>query len=40
MKYRRTGAKDIGFSKHDARRVKQPHDDQLVIMLAIKGYTC
>lgn len=38
MKYRRTRAKDIVFSKHDARGVKQPYDDPLVIMLAKEGY--
>ena len=38
MKCRRTRVEDILFSEHDARRVKQPHDDLLVIMLAIKGY--
>ena len=40
-KYRKTGAEDIMFLEHNARGVKQPHDDLLVIMLAIEGYnTC
>ena len=40
-KYRRTKAKDIVFLEHDAKGVKQPHDNLLVIMLAIEGYnTC
>ena len=26
------------FSEEDARRVKQPHDDPLVIMLTIEGF--
>ena len=30
--------KDIMFSKEDARGVKQPHDDPLVIMLMIEGF--
>ena len=30
--------RDILFSKEDARGVKQPHDDPLVIMLVIKGF--
>ena len=37
-KCKRTREKDIMFLEHDARGVKQPHDDQLVIMLAIEGY--
>ena len=30
--------RDILFSKEDARGVKQPHDDPLVIMLMIEGF--
>ena len=30
--------RDILFSEEDARGVKQPHDDPLVIMLMIKGF--
>ena len=30
--------KDILISKEDARGVKQPHDDPLVIMLMIEGF--
>jgi len=26
------------FSKEDAREVKQPHDDPLIIMLTIEGF--
>ena len=37
LKQRRTN-KDILFSKEDARGVKQPHDDPLVIMLIIEGF--
>jgi len=29
---------DMVFSKEDARGVKQPHDDPLVIMLMIEGF--
>ena len=29
---------DILFSEEDARGVKQPHDDSLVIMLMIEGF--
>lgn len=29
---------DILFSEEDARGVKQPHNDLLVIMLMIKGF--
>ena len=37
LKQRRTDL-DITFSEEDARRVKQPHDDPLVIMLMIEGF--
>jgi len=37
LKQRRTD-RDILFSKEDARRVKQPHDDLLVIMFMIEGF--
>ena len=37
LKHRRTN-QDMLFSEEDARRVKQPHDDPLVIMLMIKGF--
>ena len=37
LKQRRTG-QDMLFLKEDARGVKQPHDDPLVIMLMIKGF--
>ena len=30
--------RDMFFSKEDARGVKQPHDDSLVIMLTIEGF--
>ena len=30
--------RDIFFSEKDARRVKQPHNDPLVIMLTIEGF--
>ena len=30
--------RDILFSKEDARGVKQPHDNPLVIMLMIEGF--
>jgi len=30
--------RDILFSKEDAKGVKQPHDDLLVIMLVIEGF--
>ena len=36
-KYRRNKAKDIVFSEHNARGVKQPHGDPLLIMIAIEG---
>ena len=36
-KYRRT-SQDICFSEEDARGVKQPHDDPLVIMVMIEGF--
>ena len=37
LKYRRT-SQDICFSKEDARGVKQPYDDHLVIMILIEGF--
>nr|XP_023929259.1 uncharacterized protein LOC112040606 [Quercus suber] len=37
LKQRRT-ERDILFSEEDARGVKQPHDDPLVIMLMIEGF--
>lgn len=37
LKQRRTDL-DITFSEEDARRVKQTHDDPLVIMLMIEGF--
>ncbi|XP_030973259.1 uncharacterized protein LOC115993118 [Quercus lobata] len=36
-KQRRT-SEDLHFSKEDARSVKQPHDDPLVIMIMIEGF--
>ena len=30
--------RDVFFLEEDARRVKQPHDDPLVIMLTIEGF--
>jgi len=37
LKQRQTN-RDILFSKENARGVKQPHDDPLVIMLMIEGF--
>ena len=37
LKQRQTG-QDMLFSKEDARGVKQPYDDLLVIMLMIEGF--
>ena len=37
FKQRRTD-RDVFFSEEDARGVKQPHDDPLVIMLTIEGF--
>ena len=37
-KHRRRENLDMVFSSEDARGVKQPHDDPLVIMLMIKGF--
>ena len=37
MKQRRMD-RDMFFSEEDARGVKQPHDDPLVIMLIIEGF--
>ena len=37
-KYHLSRDEDIVFSEWDARGVRQPHDDPLVIMLTIEGY--
>ena len=37
LKQKRTD-QDILFSEEDTRRVKQPHNDLLVIMLMIEGF--
>ena len=37
MKQRRTD-REMFFSEEDAKGVKQPHDDPLVIMLTIEGF--
>ena len=37
LKQRRTN-QDMYFSEEDARGIKQPHDDPLVIMIMIKGF--
>ena len=37
MKQRRMNP-DMCFSKEDARRVKQPHNDPLVIIIMIEGF--
>ena len=37
FKQRQTN-QDMSFSEEDARGVKQPHNDPLVIMLTIKGF--
>ena len=37
FKQRRTN-QDMSFSEEDARGVKQPHNDPLVIMLMIEGF--
>ena len=37
MKHRRTSL-DMCFSEEDARGVKQPHDDPLVIIIMIEGF--
>ena len=37
LKQKRTD-QDILFLEEDTRRVKQPHDDLLVIMLMIEGF--
>ena len=38
LKHRKREAMDMVFLEEDDRRVKQPHDDLLVIMLMIKGF--
>ena len=38
MKQRRRTSIDILFSEEDARGVKQPYDNPLVIMLMIEGF--
>ena len=37
-KHRRRENRDMVFFEEDANRVKQPHDDPLVIMLMIEGF--
>lgn len=37
-KYCRLGDEDITFSEHDAKGIRQPHDDPFIIMLTIEGY--
>ena len=37
-KHQRIGNDDIVFSERDARGVRQPHDDSLIIMLTIKRH--
>ena len=37
-KHRRREVTDMVFSEEDARGVKQPHDDPLVIMPMIEGF--
>ena len=38
LKQRKRTTMDILFSEEDARGVKQPYDDPLVIMLMIEGF--
>ena len=38
LKHKRRETMDMVFFKEDARGVKQPHDDQLVIMLMIEEF--
>ena len=38
MKHRRRETMYMIFSEEDARGMKQPHDDPLVIMLTIEGF--
>ena len=38
MKYRHSGEDDIIFSKRDAKGIRQPHEDPLILMLAIEGF--
>ena len=38
LKHKKRETMDIIFFFKDARRVKQPHDDPLVIMLMIEGF--
>ena len=37
-KHHRIGNDDNVFSKQDAKRIRQPNDDPLIIMLTIEGY--
>lgn len=37
-KHRKREAMDMVFSEEDAKRVKQPHDNPLVIMLMIEWF--
>ena len=37
-KHCHTGIDDIVFFEQDVKGIRQPHDDPLVIMLAIKGF--
>ena len=38
VKHHLTRNDNIVFSKQDVKGIRQPHDDPLVIMLAIKGF--
>ena len=38
LKHKKIENMDMVFSEEDARKVKQPHDDPLVIMLMIEGF--
>lgn len=37
-KYHRSSEDDIIFSKCDAKGIRQPHDDSLIIMLIVEGF--